>query len=165
MQAGVVSEGLPAVVVVTDSLKILPFVKVFPIQASFATEWFRKVSGVAASFPHPTRFCCYTDRVSLNTALVSMWGKKNNWIFVFNLHFPVFEGFGMCFIHFLENAWDEHRQTSVMAHVLHTWECFLLFLPTKILPNAAKTTSMTNSFIFTSWFCFSLLKYFCLMME
>lgn len=44
-------------------------------------------------------------------------GKKGSRIFVFYLHLAVFEGFPLCFFHFLENAWDEHRQTSVMAQL------------------------------------------------
>lgn len=159
------TEGLPAVVVVPNSIGILPFVKeVFPLQASFATEWFGNMSCVAASIPRPTRFCCYADRIILNAWHASACERKKKTEF---LHFIYILRFLVCFssvsLKMPETSTDKLQ--SWLSYVSYTWSDFCLFLLTTSPPNAAKTTSMTNSFIFTSWFRFSLLKYFCLMVE
>lgn len=56
------SRALPAGVVVTNPMRIPPWVKDFPpVQTPPATGWFGNVSCVAASFSQPARFCCCTQ--------------------------------------------------------------------------------------------------------
>lgn len=107
---------------------------------------------------------CRQDHFKYMTC-IGMWGEKKKTTEF--LHFIYILRFLVCIssvsLKMPETSTDKLQ--SWLSYVSYTWSDFLLFLLTTSPPNAAKMTSMTNSFILTSWFRFCLLKYFCLMVE